>query len=520
MLIPATLAIAPTISAADNRPASPSALAPAAASVRFDTSDREAVENAYFANWLPHAILKPEWTGNVKSCDPGTVSEEFQDGTEQSLNFVRALAALDPIVLDPDLSARASKAALIMDATGLLNHYPATSDRCYTSAGAAAAARSNLLLDDYLTASGIAEQYMDDPGSTNRRVGHRRWILNPVTTTMGSGTTNTANALTVVDVGKNPAARNPGYIPWPSAGYFPGDLEPHGRWSLSVPEDVDVAAATVAVKGPEGTPAAVTAYQPQSGYGADTLVWELGAAIELDGKTDQTYTVTVSGLRDWNRTRLPNYSYQVALFSPHRPFAAGKAPTIVGSGPFRVTDKLALTPGTWLPAGHSLDEDIQWYRDDQPLRGENMRMYYPEEKDVGHHITATVKPALLNPTQPYPPTEDLAHTLDFGVILPEDHTGWQLEMSRRPTLIGTPRVGKSLTVRATGTWQPRDEAVMVAYRWFARGRLLKAATNRTLVIRQSMLGKRIRVKMTGSATGLRSRTYTLTTRIPVQRRNP
>ena len=77
--------------------------------------------------------------------------------------------------------------------------------------GAANAGRSNLALSlpvDHLGRRGRAVPAASRAPS-NRAVGHRRWLLNPFATTMGSGSTSTANAMTVIGPTSS-AATEPG----------------------------------------------------------------------------------------------------------------------------------------------------------------------------------------------------------------------------------------------------------------------------------------------------------------------
>ena len=116
---------------------------------------------------------------------------------------------------------------------------------------------------------------MRDPGSDNG-AGHRRWLLNPFATTMGTGSTDTANAMTVV--GPTAAGRpNPAWVSWPSAGYFPTTLEPGGRWSLSAGnKQMDFRRATVRVYR-NGVAVRATKLGVHNGYAQPSLVWQLPA---------------------------------------------------------------------------------------------------------------------------------------------------------------------------------------------------------------------------------------------------
>src|SRR6478735_5971472 len=240
--------------------AQPHVLAHAAASARAHTrttarwsgsikvSVMSAVDDAYTRAFDSGLDVETGWTGSDSRCDAGTTSAASRTATLRAVNFVRAMSGLAPVTFSPTLNARSQRTALMMSANRSLSHTPPRSWRCWSQAGAANAGRSNLALSyPSITSAGLVEIYMRDPGSDNGAVGHRRWLLNPFATTMGTGSTDTANAMTVV--GPTAAGRpNPAWVSWPTAGYFPTTLEPGGRWSLSAGNKLmDFRRATVRV---------------------------------------------------------------------------------------------------------------------------------------------------------------------------------------------------------------------------------------------------------------------------------
>ena len=206
-----------------------------------------------------------------------------------------------------------------MAADGTLSHDPPSSWDCWTQAGDDAAGRSNIALSSRTpSAAGLAELYLDDEGSGNTAVGHRRWLLRPEATTMGSGNAQGSwfgNALYVFtftdDNAKAPAKR---FYAWPSAGWFPSPLEPGGRWSLSSSTGASFAKASVTVTGPNGASVPLTKRAVATGYANNTLVWDLRTPPPaVQGTSSPTYTVKVSGIRGGSST---TYSYHVKLFDP------------------------------------------------------------------------------------------------------------------------------------------------------------------------------------------------------------
>jgi uncharacterized protein YkwD len=277
-----------------------------------NTHSASAVNAAYWSRYANVQSLSTGWTGSVSDCSAGQSSASSNAATLSALNYVRSLAGLAPVTLSPSLNASAQAAALMMSANGALSHDPSTNWKCYTRAGDVAASRSNLALAYPSIASGqIVDLYMDDPGANNVAVGHRRWLLNPFTTQVGTGSTDTANALTVI--GPTSARRpNPRYVGWPTAGYFPNAIEPDGRWSLSSGRrNVSFAKARVRVY--QGTHRIhVHKYRVENGYAMPTLVWQMPAGFSKTG----AYRVVVTHIKKRGSHKRLHKSYVVRLFTP------------------------------------------------------------------------------------------------------------------------------------------------------------------------------------------------------------
>lgn len=279
----------------------------------INTRSVSAVNAAYWSQYANVQSLSTDWLGgSLSGCLPGISSASSNAATLSALNYVRSLAGLAPVTLSPALNNGAQAAALMMSANGALSHTPSASWKCYTPTGAAAAGRSNLALAyPSIKAGQIVDLYMDDPGANNVAVGHRRWVLNPFTTQVGTGSTDTANALTVI--GPSSSARpNPRYVGWPTAGYFPNAIEPDGRWSLSSGRrNVSFAKARVRVyQGTHRIP--VHKYRVENGYAMPTLVWQMPAGFS---KTS-AYRVVVTNIKKRGSHKRLHKSYVVRLFTP------------------------------------------------------------------------------------------------------------------------------------------------------------------------------------------------------------
>ena len=275
-----------------------------------NTSSLDAVNSAYQTSFAPGLNVPMGFTGDESRCMAGTSSAQSRAATLRAINFVRSLAGLAPVSFSPTLNNRAQLTALMMSANRAVSHTPPRSWRCYTSTGAANAGRSNLLLSyPEITAAGVVQLYTTDPGSNNGAAGHRRWLLNPFATAMGSGSTRAANAITVI--GPTSASRaNPSYVSWPTAGYFPNTLEPGGRWSLSAGNRaVSFSQAAVSVSR-NGTPIRTVRNRVENGYAQPTLVWQIPADQARSG----TYRVVVRGIRLGSQQYTS--SYTVRMFAP------------------------------------------------------------------------------------------------------------------------------------------------------------------------------------------------------------
>ncbi|MGF1665672.1 MAG: CAP domain-containing protein [Acidimicrobiia bacterium] len=291
----------------------------------IDSYDRASVRAAYDQDYVPliDSLTFPSspWTGSVAGCDPGSVPASVRDDLLAAVNFYRALADLAPVTRDSGLDADAQAAALIMDANGALSHQPPSSWDCWTQSGYDGAANSNLYLfppgqTDFLIEA--SKGFMDDPGSGNTAVGHRRWILSPAPRPFGFGVTGRSYAMWVTggypDDGHVGA---PEHIAWPTAGFFPIELSTT-RWSLSHSRflEADLTGADVSMSF-EGSRVQISQYNDATNYGfLPTVSWDVTdprfddwleegrdltfeievTGVDIDGSpTSHDYTVTMAG---------------------------------------------------------------------------------------------------------------------------------------------------------------------------------------------------------------------------------
>lgn len=248
------------------------------------------------------------------SCFAGKLSEKSKKVVLNRINYFRRLAGIyDSCSFDPALSEMAQKAAFMMDVNDRLNHYPASSWKCYSKEGAQAAGKSNLSLGyGFLDA---LEGQIDDDGSGNEAVGHRRWILNPENARFGFGSTLKAMCLYVVDTDLGNKYKTnfdkSKAVCWPAKDYFPIDLVPV-RWSFSL-ADADFKNAQVTVK-VNGVKQNCKKEKVFIGYALNSLVWSLTGAINAES----TYEVTISNVKVLDSKMKPvnkTFTYKVIPIS-------------------------------------------------------------------------------------------------------------------------------------------------------------------------------------------------------------
>jgi len=276
--------------------------------------DRASVVRLYHTRFLPAEVATSGWAGNVGNCTQGTTSVAFKQSVLDRINSYRAFAGLPRVGLFTDAKVSdTQRAALMMSANNALNHSPPTNWKCYTTAGKNAAYYSNIALGAY--GFDAIDLYMDDPGTGNGAVGHRRWLLFPpqanvATGDIPSGSSPSANALWVAGPhGTRPST--PDGVAWPPRGYVPWDALPatSNRWSFSYSNAYFVG-TSVAVSGPAGN-MPVTIEPLASGYGDESIVFKPAGMSYARPDGDMTYRVTLSSsMPDFG---LPSSPFQYAF---------------------------------------------------------------------------------------------------------------------------------------------------------------------------------------------------------------
>lgn len=287
---------------------------------------RSEATQLYQSLYAPSTIPAPmNFTGDVNGCFPGMTDQAYRSGILQRINYYRGLARLMPVAEDSTLDQYAQAAALLMAANRTLNHYPTSDWTCYNPLGADGAGGSNLSAG----AIGVSaiDGYMNDGGSNNAEVGHRRWILLPEQLTMGVG-----------DVPADPAQSRAGYsalyvfgptgarlptdlkgVAWPPAGEVPYHTLPSSkRWSFSQLA-ADFSRAAVTVQNKDGDLLPTTIVGGADWYGDAAIVFTVdNVAMTSDRYAWQpdVYTVTVTGAQGPNIPNVQSYTVRPFDLTP------------------------------------------------------------------------------------------------------------------------------------------------------------------------------------------------------------
>ena len=366
-----------------------------------DTSDRNEVIAFYQSIYRASEGYRDRmaWTGNYTSTGAGaegTTSAAFIGDVERRLNYFRALAGVPADVRVntgftvniqpgdahvPDASttkaAAAQRSALMIARTypntGGLSHNPPQGNTAWTAAAWNANKNGNLALGFY--GPGAVDAYVLENvvgiSSWNIDVGHRRWLMCHWSTDFATGDTPgsfsgstirpSSNAMYVVprqaDVNFDV---DPLFHSYPAAGYFPaGHNSPF--WSLSYPK-ADFSTATVTLRDAAMNVLPVTVVSRRTGYGDNSIVWQVPAAASIFSVTaDTTFHVTVSGIQGEGVPA--QHTYQVTLIDPERlnqtalvtgessPLATGSTslkPAVPSTSPVVPTPSVASTLMPWI----------------------------------------------------------------------------------------------------------------------------------------------------------------------------
>ena len=165
----------------------------------------------------------------------GAVSEESQIYALDSLNYIRALAGLNPVVRNEEYTDLAQHGAVLCDAIGYISHFPPQPEDMeddFFAPGAKATANSNLS-SGYATMAEALRGQLDDKSSAANMLalGHRRWLLNPSFGETGFGISDRYYDVYVLD--RSGEAPDYDLITWPAQ-----DAQPLEYFSADTPWSV------------------------------------------------------------------------------------------------------------------------------------------------------------------------------------------------------------------------------------------------------------------------------------------
>ncbi len=277
--------------------------------------------NKYLTANFTNAELN--WTGNIRTCSPGTMSETVRQKHLQRINYYRELVGglTTNITLDETKNRQSAATVLMFEAqntplpqlvefshcTGI-GGSPCDAYTCTSADAIEAASKGNIAFSfpDWNQFQPI-DLYMLEEGNINRDVAHRRWILYSKAQEMGIATSSHFNTMWVVDGFSNPSVYD-NFIAYPPNGYMPQPLMP-ARWSFGIP-DADFSVASVTMQDAEGFAIPVSIIsRDQNFYGDNSIVWEPNG-IDLTNADDVTYTVSILNVRSAAQR---DYTYKTTI---------------------------------------------------------------------------------------------------------------------------------------------------------------------------------------------------------------
>lgn len=200
--------------------------------------------------WQEANRLRPEASPYAEIPDvdgfyAGSLTDEAQRHALSCLNFIRRLAGLEDVTLDPLCTLRAQSGALLLAANDFLDHdaprpegMPADQyESAHMGTSLGNIAKFNWMKPDILV-DGVTYFARDDGEANLAGLGHRRWLLNPLMEKTGFGLANAKTGMSyvtmyAVDMGNADAQWD--YVAWPCDGVFPVEMMRSTLpWSVSL----------------------------------------------------------------------------------------------------------------------------------------------------------------------------------------------------------------------------------------------------------------------------------------------
>ncbi len=166
----------------------------------------------------------------------------------------------------------------------------------------------------------------------------------------------------------------------------------------------------------------------------------------------------------------------------------GGAPRVVGTVRVGGTARVAYDAISPEPTTHG----VQWYLDGEPVRGATGPTFRLGRDDLHARLSVRLR-------------------ADRDRYVPIDRTSAGVRVAAgvfsapRPVVRGSLRVGTRASV-SIGTWTPRS--TYTAVQWYADGRALRRADDRTLLVTKALRGKRLSVRVRGTRVAYQDLTLT------------
>lgn len=261
---------------------------------------------------------------DVKNFAAGSISEAAQKDALNCLNFLRQIAGLDAVELNPLYTLRSQNGALLLAANDQLDHnapQPVGMDDAQYESAHMGTSMGNIVKFNWMKNDILIDAvryFARDDGESNLSVlGHRRWLLNPNMAETGFGLANAESGMSyavmyAVDMENTDASWE--YVAWPTSEAFPVEMmRSNLAWSLSLNDEYyDLTASLPQVRLVEEVSGANFYFDILDGTGdgycaLSTEKYGSGSCIifrpeiERSGITEyvqnQIWTVEVSGLR-------------------------------------------------------------------------------------------------------------------------------------------------------------------------------------------------------------------------------
>lgn len=274
---------------------------------------------------------------DVDNCREGKLKASVVNAQIASLNALRALHGLPPVINSSGDELGEQQSALMQAANQSLSHTPPTTWKCYTQAGYTGSSTSNLSIS-YGTGlrvesdeSFLARWMTEKDNISVDSVGHRRWLLDPFLGAVSYGRVvgNTTGTFGRVDAAalkvfgttgaKAPIGTLPAYVAYPQGDYPARFWDDGALLSFGViasqtaggaNRQVNYSAATVSVR--ERGASALTVSNvtfDNAGYGLPNNI-----QFAVDGlRRGVTYDVTISGVTGPGTQ--PSYAYSFRIVS-------------------------------------------------------------------------------------------------------------------------------------------------------------------------------------------------------------